>query len=75
MGLLKKIHIKMISIFGKNYGGCFGAIMNGILFAILSIDYKDSGMRKIQLLISCVNISLGICWLIYSYRVTKKSEQ
>lgn len=75
MRLFKKIHSKMISVFGKNYGGCFGAILNGILFAILSIDYKDSGMRKIQLLLSCINISLGICWLIYSYRETKRDEE
>ena len=73
--MLKKIHIKMISVFGKEYGGCFGAILNGILFAILAIDYKDSGRRKIQLLISFLNISLGICWLIYSYRVTKKTNK
>ena len=65
----------MISVFGKEYGGCFGAILNGILFAILSIDYKDSGMRKIQLTISVINISLGVCWLIYSYKVTKKANK
>lgn len=74
MLLLKKIHVKMVSTFGKNYSLCFLSIYMGLMFAILSLDYKNSTMRKIELVISLFCILFGIFGLIYSYKVAKENK-
>ena len=60
MSLLKKIHTKMVSTFGKNYGLCFLSIYTGLMFTFLSLDYKNSTMRKVELVISLFLISFQI---------------
>ncbi|MDR3598025.1 hypothetical protein [Clostridium sp.] len=69
--MLKKIHAKMVSTFGKDYCIYFNSIVMGLIFAFLSIDYKDNEARKVELVISLILILHGIGWLIKSYKVTK----
>lgn len=69
--MLKKIHDKMVSTFGKNYALCILSICNGFMFAFLSLDYKNSTMRKVELVISLFLILYGVIWLIHSYRIAK----
>lgn len=72
--MLKKLHTKMVYIFGKSYGICFYSIGMGLIFAYLSIDYKYSGARKLQFANSLILILMGIGGLIKSYKVTKKDK-
>ena len=69
--MLKKIHDKMVSTFGKNYTLCIFSIYTGFMFAFLSLDYKNSTMRKVELVISLFLILYGVIWLIHSYKIAK----
>lgn len=64
--------MKMVSTFGKNYSLCLLSIYMGIMFTFLSLDYKDSTKRKVELVIGLFLILYGIFGLIHSYKVVKK---